>query len=77
MYAAIWWANQDNLRKKKADIISLLTNKSRDRRWWPTLGHEWAFLRATTDFNCAYHVTRLLSGGVATSVACRPNNERK
>eukprot|EP00972_Heterocapsa_arctica_P031016 4563034-Heterocapsa_arctica.AAC.1 len=51
--------------------------RSSGRRWWPTAGAEWSYLGQTRSFNAAYHVCRLLSGGVATSVACRPNAERK
>ena len=53
------------------------TKRSANRRWWITGGEEWAVLGACATFTSAYHVLRLLAGGLHSGTGVRDKTDRQ
>lgn len=58
LYEACWRAGPGTR------IQRWLRRRRAARRWMPTAGQEWALLRLASGFNEAFHVLRLLAGGL-------------
>lgn len=58
LYEACWHAGPGTR------IQRWLRRRRAARRWMPTAGQEWALLRLASGFNEAFHVLRLLAGGL-------------
>ena len=70
VYAACWAA-----RHERAAVRWLL-QRTAARRWLPTDGREWEVVRGRS-FTQAFHVIRILAGGLRGGARSRPGNQRR
>ena len=54
-----------------------LNRTSRTRAWWPTQGHEWRLIAASGRSGTAFHVLKVLAGGVRGTAGTRSAAARR